>query len=61
MRLRDVEDADLDAFDAHWTKIRGMDSVLTRTILVGDAVAGHIASFSRDGDREVTPCGSTQA
>ncbi len=46
--------SDRAAFDAHWERIRGSDTVLVRTIVVEADVAGHIASFDRDGDHEVT-------
>jgi len=42
------------AFIEHWAKILGDDGVTTRTILLEDQVVGHIASFRRDGDLEVT-------
>lgn len=45
---------DQSAFDAHWARIRSSASVRVRTIEVDDTVAGHIASFERDGDREIT-------
>ncbi|MEZ4388936.1 MAG: GNAT family protein [Candidatus Krumholzibacteriia bacterium] len=45
---------DRDAFDAHWRKVRGEPGITARTILCGDVVAGHIASFHRGADREVT-------
>jgi RimJ/RimL family protein N-acetyltransferase len=43
-----------DAFDAHWTKILGDDTITTKTIVFGGNVAGHIASFERLGQPEVT-------
>jgi RimJ/RimL family protein N-acetyltransferase len=46
--------ADRDAFDAHWTKILGDDAITTKTIIFGGKVAGHIASFERLGEPEVT-------
>jgi RimJ/RimL family protein N-acetyltransferase len=46
--------ADREAFDAHWTRIRGESTVILRTIVVNGAVAGHVAKFERDGDAEVT-------
>ncbi len=46
--------ADRNAFDAHWTKILGDDTITTRTIVFGGNVAGHIASFERLGQPEVT-------
>jgi len=80
IRLRAVEDADLDlffehqqdpdavfiaaftskdpsdreAFDAHWSRIRGAPGIETRTILVEGAVAGHVASWMENGKPEVT-------
>lgn len=45
---------DRAAFDAHWKRILGMDSVTVRTVLADDAVAGHVAAFVRDGDPEIT-------
>jgi len=46
--------SDRDAFDAHWARIRADPSVMLRTIEREGRVAGHIASFVRDGEREVT-------
>jgi RimJ/RimL family protein N-acetyltransferase len=46
--------ADRDAFDAHWAKIRADETIIIKTILVGDRVAGHVAKFERDGTPEVT-------
>lgn len=43
-----------EKFDAHWARIRGLDTVMIRTILLGEQVAGHIASFDRGDEREVT-------
>ena len=45
---------DRTAFDEHWQRIRRRPAVCIRTIVAGDEVAGHIASFDREGDREVT-------
>lgn len=50
---------DRAAFDAHWAKILAKDTVIARTVVVRDDageehVAGHIASFMRGDDREVT-------
>ncbi len=46
--------ADRVAFDAHWTKIRGDDTITIKTIVFGGRVAGHIASFVRGSEPEVT-------
>ncbi len=45
---------DRAAFDTQFARMRASDAILVRTIVVDDQVAGHIASFDRDGDREVT-------
>ena len=45
---------DRDAFDAHWQRVLANDTVTVRTILADGAVAGHVASFLREGDLEVT-------
>ncbi|MGW6007980.1 GNAT family N-acetyltransferase [Streptomyces sp. NPDC055210] len=41
-------------FDQHWAKVRSDPSVLLRTILADDAVAGHAAVFGSPSAREVT-------
>ena len=46
--------ADREAFDAHWARILGDDAVTAKTILCDARVAGHIASFERSGEPEVT-------
>ena len=79
VRLRPVEDRDLDvffrhqadpeawrmaameapepkdraAFDAHWKKVRGDPTVVSRAIVLGDAVVGNVVCFGIDGEREV--------
>lgn len=40
-------------FDEHWAKIMADDAVLTKTIVADGQIAGSIASFVRDGRREV--------
>lgn len=50
---------DRAAFDAHWARVLAKDTITMRTIVVSDAagnehLAGHIASFMRDDEREVT-------
>jgi RimJ/RimL family protein N-acetyltransferase len=40
-------------FDAHWAKILADQTALTKTIVADGQVAGHIASFLRDGEREI--------
>lgn len=38
---------------AHWSRIRADETVFTRTITVGDAVAGNVVSWLEDGHREI--------
>jgi RimJ/RimL family protein N-acetyltransferase len=45
---------DRAAFDAHWKKIRADPEIKNLTIVYEGQVAGHIASFVMDGDREIT-------
>ena len=45
---------DRAAFDAHWQRIRAHDGVTLRSIDVEGTLVGHIASFVRGDEREVT-------
>ena len=40
-------------FNGHWAKIMADDVSLKKTIVADGQVAGHIASFMRDGEREI--------
>ncbi len=42
------------AFDAHWEKIRARDTITLAAILCESELAGHLASFHRGDEREVT-------
>ena len=42
------------AFAALWERLLCAGTVLNRTILVDGRIAGHVASFGQDGEREVT-------
>lgn len=46
--------SDHDAFAAHWGRIRRNPTVILRTILVGDGVAGYVSSYEDDGQQEIT-------
>ena len=46
--------ADRDRFDGLWDRIRSDDSIINKTIIYGDEVAGHIGAFNRFGVREIT-------
>jgi RimJ/RimL family protein N-acetyltransferase len=49
-----LDPANWDAFIAHWTKICNDAGITIRTVLHEGRVAGHVASFERLGEREVT-------
>ncbi len=42
-----------EAFMAHWAKIMANVNVTNQTILINEQVAGNIASFEMDGEREI--------
>jgi RimJ/RimL family protein N-acetyltransferase len=44
---------DREAFMAHWERIRGDDSVVLKTILFGEQVAGSVVSWQQEGERLV--------
>lgn len=44
---------DRERFDAHWARIRRDETVILRTILAGDRVAGGITSWPDEGRRLV--------
>ena|SRR5688572_15413453 len=44
---------DRDAFKAHWAKIMADDSVILKTVLFNEHVAGNMVSFEMSGKREV--------
>ncbi len=44
---------DRDAHFAHWDKIGQDETKITRTIVVGEDVAGNIGSWVQDGEREI--------
>ena len=44
---------DREAFMAHWAKIMANANVMNRTILFDGQVAGNIASFEMEGEREI--------
>jgi len=44
---------DAEAFTAHWTKILADPSIVARTIIADDALAGSVSCFEMDGLRSV--------
>src|SRR4029077_19426521 len=45
---------DRAAFDAHWKRIMDSTGIVKKTILRGEAVAGHISCYPQEGELEVT-------
>ena len=45
---------DRSAFDRRWERLLADAGVTVRTILFDGDVAGHVASFTMEGDREIT-------
>ncbi|MBZ0264304.1 GNAT family N-acetyltransferase [bacterium] len=45
---------DREAFDAHWNKIRNLESVIIRTILCDDEIAGSVLKFDMEDEPEVS-------
>jgi len=52
-RMAAMPPRDWDAFMAHWNKILADRAVIARTIVLGDKVAGNIASFPHGGRLQV--------
>ncbi len=46
--------SDRNAHDQHWDRVLGNPAILARTIHWQDRVVGHVASFDRGEQREVT-------
>ena len=49
-----ADPSDRDAFTAHWARILADPSTINRTIVCDGEVAGHVACFEQEGQREVT-------
>lgn len=45
---------DRSAFDAHWLRILGDDTILNKTIVFDGQVVGNIATFEQFGEREIS-------
>lgn len=46
--------SDRDAFNAHWTRIRGTKKITMKTVLFDGHVVGTVGSYEEGGRREVT-------
>ncbi|WP_026274991.1 GNAT family N-acetyltransferase [Salinispora tropica] len=49
-----ADPADRTAFDAHWKRIRTDPTVVSRTVVVGSEVVGHVHAFPADGRTEIS-------
>ncbi len=49
-----ADPTDQAAFNAHWARIRGIETIVNRTILVDGEVAGHISRYGDPGSGELT-------
>ena len=52
-RMANFPARDRDAFMAHWTRILGDESCVTRAVDVDGEVAGNVGSWEQDGERDV--------
>ena len=46
--------ADRDAFDRHWEKVLRSDSIIKKTILFGNEIAGYVSKFEMAGQSEIS-------
>ena len=51
--MADFPSRDRESFMAHWAKIMADKSLILKTILIDDEVAGNIVSWEQDGEQEV--------
>jgi RimJ/RimL family protein N-acetyltransferase len=52
-QMGQVPPRDEAAFQAHWTKLLGDESILKKAIVFRGHVAGHVLSFEKAGERQV--------
>jgi RimJ/RimL family protein N-acetyltransferase len=52
-RMAVVNPRGLEAFNAHWMKIRSDTSIVAKAILVHNSVVGHVSCFKMDGQDSV--------
>jgi RimJ/RimL family protein N-acetyltransferase len=52
-RMANFDARDRDAFMAHWAKILADGTLLARTVMYGDAIAGNVVSWTHDDERDV--------
>jgi RimJ/RimL family protein N-acetyltransferase len=52
-RMANFDARDRDAFMAHWAKILADETLVAKTVVHGDAIAGNVVSWTHDGERDV--------
>jgi RimJ/RimL family protein N-acetyltransferase len=52
-RMANFDARDRDAFMTHWAKILADETLLARTVVHGDVVAGNVVSWTHDGERDI--------
>ena len=52
-RMANFPARDRDAFMTHWAKILADETLVAKTVLHGDAIAGNVVSWTHDGERDV--------
>ena len=49
-----TDPANREAFNERWHRLLNDDTILTRTIVIDNRIAGHVSCFEREKSREVT-------
>ena len=52
-RMANFDARDRDAFMTHWAKILADETLVAKTVMHGDAIAGNVVSWTHDGERDV--------
>jgi RimJ/RimL family protein N-acetyltransferase len=52
-RMANFGARDRDAFMTHWAKILADESLVAKTVVHGDAIAGNVVSWTHDDERDV--------
>jgi RimJ/RimL family protein N-acetyltransferase len=52
-RMASFAARDRDAFMTHWEKILADETLVAKTVVHGDSIAGNVVSWTHDGERDV--------
>jgi RimJ/RimL family protein N-acetyltransferase len=52
-RMANFPARDRNAFMTHWAKILADETLVAKTVVHGDAIAGNVVSWTHDGERDV--------